>query len=899
MAEPVAPPATAAPPPPPAPAPPPEAKAAPAAAPTQTMFRPDTGEEIAVPASEMAEMYRKGIATFDEGQTVYLQRGGRTEAVSGSRAAELFTGPGGLSVKPSTPGAFAEQTERDEYGGIGGGAAATAAGLARGLTFGASDLGAEALGYNDELAALRRQHGLLSTGAEIGGAVLPALFSGGTSAAASGTSLAARVGRTATTLGRGAEAIGGAAERLAVRGAEALGAAEAGATARVLGGAAREAATGALTGVGQAISESSLRGDDLTVEKLLAGGGMGAMIGGALGGGLAGMGVVLEGVAQKSGMAAKALLNEENRLGKLIAGEARPEIEAVMVDRALKASGATEQAIANLSGAERQRVATRLLDEVPELVESKSLIGASGKRTKIADVAELEAKKAGDGIASTYAKLDEAAAAKGLQPEAGKAVDIARRTALEPLEAAGAKEAKAVRTYLANAEDAIAKAPGSGLKALRKEADFLDGVAAKATSPAEREALGVSAKILRGEAERASYAVAKDLGEAGAGAELRALHARESDFGWLAKASREGGGGPFEALKQIVAAVRGAKTGSSVGAALGAAVGGPAGAAVGSSVLGAGGAFASALFRQMASSRADAAAAVLAKRALTSDLLTAVTKTVDELVDAGVRKAVGQRVSSVVSKGVVASHVVPDVVRPKHGDGKPVRERYEKEQREVSQFVASRGATGKPVTDRVRNVVPDVASAVDAKTLAIAQAIMARTPQGLPAMLPGFGPSAAKGKGAKTAGPGPSKSEMASWLRYKAAAIDPLVALDALAHKKLAPEHVDALADNYPELLKQIRSTLMETVASGGALGMHNDDRVRLGLLLGVPTVPLMVPGTLAAVQQVFAPKEEGAPPGEPQGLTDGMGAPGGGTRGFDVDRAEGLETKTDRLESA
>ncbi len=148
------------------------------------------------------------------------------------------------------------RTTEAQYGGAAGTVAAGLTGFARGGTLGLSDLLLTQTGMAspEMLSGLREANPVVSTGAEIGAAVAPLLLSGGASAGVTaGKGLLQTVGKQALT---------GAIE-------------------------------GAAYGAGNEISEASLGDTELTAERLLAGAGMGALLGGASAGalGLAGAGL--------------------------------------------------------------------------------------------------------------------------------------------------------------------------------------------------------------------------------------------------------------------------------------------------------------------------------------------------------------------------------------------------------------------------------------------------------------------------------------------------------------------------------------------------------------------------------------------------------------------------------
>lgn len=157
------------------------------------------------------------------------------------------------------PKQIAAARER-KYGGVSG--RGIFEGLARGATLGLSDAAMVGLGVDEEDIAGRRELGTGTTLAEIGGAVLPGVLSGGTGTL--GTLARLTPAGMATSLGaRAGVAAGGGL----------VGAATAGAT------------EGAFFGAGQGVSNVSLSEDPVTVEGMLGEIGSNALYGAGIGGG--------------------------------------------------------------------------------------------------------------------------------------------------------------------------------------------------------------------------------------------------------------------------------------------------------------------------------------------------------------------------------------------------------------------------------------------------------------------------------------------------------------------------------------------------------------------------------------------------------------------------------------
>ncbi|MGE5802941.1 MAG: hypothetical protein ACM358_11865 [Gemmatimonadota bacterium] len=197
------------------------------------------------------------------------------------------------------------------YGGVAGGIKAGLAAAARGATLGLSDVAARALGGDNAaiaLEGLREENPGISFAGEVGGALAPALLSGG---AALPAGLAARAGSAVTALGEGGGAL------------RAIGAAAAGG-----------ALEGAIFGAGQGVSELALSQDPLTVEHAASALSSNMLYGGLIGGALGTAGKALElGMTRAKGAI-------DGALARKVISETDPDI-GVMVDRGDK-RGLTE-----------------------------------------------------------------------------------------------------------------------------------------------------------------------------------------------------------------------------------------------------------------------------------------------------------------------------------------------------------------------------------------------------------------------------------------------------------------------------------------------------------------------------------------------------------------------------
>ena len=261
---------------------------------------------------------------------------------------------------PIAQAELAHEERRLRAESVAGVAGTIGAGVARGATLGLSDEVIAGLGGAEAQQALKDYREInpwLSTGSEIGGALIPALFTGGSSGAATGAELAATGAREASMLSRVAAGAGRglmAPARLqqglgtlAEHGVAALLPEGGGLLARgartILPDMARGVAEGALQGVGNTITEHALGNKDLTAEALIANIGHGAVMGGALGSSIGAL-----------------------RFG---AGEARKGLAALL------SRGATEAPLPSLGTAAESALGTRTRTAIGQEAESAAAVG--------------------------------------------------------------------------------------------------------------------------------------------------------------------------------------------------------------------------------------------------------------------------------------------------------------------------------------------------------------------------------------------------------------------------------------------------------------------------------------------------------------------------------------------
>jgi hypothetical protein len=240
-------------------------------------------------------------------------------------------------------GRIATDSKDAYYSAPGAQVVAGGAAVLRGVTLGLSDVGLRAI-YGEEgrrdLEGLREANPTLSTAGELGGALLTAIPSGGTSLAARApAAAAARLGSRVAGLGEGAGAVG-----------------------RIGASAAGAALEGGIYGAGQGISELALSDDPLTVEHAASVLSSHALYGAAVGGVA---GAATKGVEVGLGRARRAI---DDFAAKRQAVADVPEDLAAMDAKQLRAAHA----------AEKESIATARADELEQLkvtraTESKQL----------------------------------------------------------------------------------------------------------------------------------------------------------------------------------------------------------------------------------------------------------------------------------------------------------------------------------------------------------------------------------------------------------------------------------------------------------------------------------------------------------------------------------------------
>tara|TARA_R100001594_G_scaffold28006_1_gene53100 strand:+ start:206 stop:2941 length:2736 start_codon:yes stop_codon:yes gene_type:complete len=244
------------------------------------MYSVSKKEWIDVPEAQVQQAYASGDFVFAKGERVHVALpDGRYGSVLGEDFGEAVRAGATYDLASDRQ----ERVEKAEYEGKNVEALLLAAG--RGLTFGLSDVALEKMGAysNEELENIEEYNSVLSGVGEIGGMLLPAVFTGGTTAVAgAGIKGAAKKAIAQTPAGFAARSAAAAEKGVAklfgvegaVGGSKMLRAAP--------GMAAAGGVEGALFGAGETFSEELLGRTDKTAEQIMGDITTSALLGGGL-----------------------------------------------------------------------------------------------------------------------------------------------------------------------------------------------------------------------------------------------------------------------------------------------------------------------------------------------------------------------------------------------------------------------------------------------------------------------------------------------------------------------------------------------------------------------------------------------------------------------------------------
>ena len=798
----------------------------------------------AVRTQELLNPDKQAAPKFADNQTVYVKRGGKLSAISGADANTLFSGSGAVGTELASQDEFADQQVKKSFEGTGRGLAAAA-------------IGASAIGgiipsivrnFDPATANAWNQHREERPGAymagEVGGLLATALIPGGQAEAGAG--LAARLGlggaRALAAPVRGASALGGFAEGLAARGLAGAGMAETGLATRVLAATAGQAVEGGLYGLGNAVTDAALKGDDLTSEKLLAGIGHGALIGGVAGGGLKAAGglfsragaasseveqAVSRGLSEETSQAlARATPKADSTLGSVIS-----QVESSATKRAL---GVVRQDLELL--AKNKELETRLLtvahEELPAF-SNKSILGYMSK-SEIAEAApklvesygqrigahvkeldalvEKSAVKVGDDVVKTGVDMNkvydriasevEAPALAQLGGERAASIaanlreDLSRVMSLEP----GGATFKRLHSLRGEVDDMIRKHHGKGTIAdelgkdvrrimedeLIKQADVLT------------KTMGDADFVARYTADKLGYRAAKIIEK---GAEKNLVQQQGTRFGGLSE---------------------------QLGLLGGLASAGLSGGLVGFAV------------QRLVKDRGAQAIASIAHAAGSNKRLSAVTGLVEERA--------GHAVERFATEAPAKSALRSVAVKTREA----LSTEYNRTSDAVRRVAKDPAAIANAVAD-IRDTNPAVAESLTRKATTATAFLESKLPQerSRSPLQPQVKPSK------------PSPAEMSKFVRYAKAVDDPLSVFEDASKGAVSREGVEALKAVYPALYRELQGRYGAAVANRKQ-ELSYPQKVQMAVLFGIPADASFMAVNIKTVQKALTPAPAPPPQGPP-----------------------------------
>jgi hypothetical protein len=803
--------------------------------------------------TEAANAIKTGKWTLARDQKLGIKdEGGRIKIATPEEAMAHLANGGQLAGARE-----AEQHARHEkYGDIGGMAAAGGEALVRGATLGGSDraaIGAARLYGGDQAAEATREHLLqgqvenpyLSTSAELVGNVLPGMLTGGAAEGAEAASLASRGIRAAGALPR---ALAGAGELAggAVRGLLPEASSLAG---KVAVSGLSHGLTGAVEGAGYglagALDESSLNGGDheLTAEQLIAAAGHGALAGGLLGG-AAGSGVeaASEGIGKLAGKAADGMGS----------GAVKEFFENLAKNKAFHAVGpdlrASRYAESRIAGGP-EAVGKFVLDELPKAagmtIEHMNLtdFNSAAEKVKAGAFEQLDKHlnafdamdpalrpKAVDVVAHVRSIADELRGKVGHESLAAAADSVVesleRRFGIVKVTEGGlTPEVRAQMEQAANANKTIS------YRDLRNARRDLDDVINKGrTNPLLTSPIQQELKKMRWAIEDTMLdSVEKAGGEQGAAmradynaAKKQAQLARFVEDTTADKIARQENTNVHFGLR-------------SAGMGMAAVASGHGLAAVPMMMA-----------TKYATEHGNQIVAGLANRAAHLSAVQGAADRVTSIIGSAMRGYISRTAEQIG---------VPLAVRGWKGkSARSIEEGYRKQAEAVREASANPSKHVDALGGRIGSLAkhaPTVAGIVAAKSSA-AQAYLA-------SKLPPAAPSPSSLQPFLRGAP-PSDGQMASFLRIAAVVKSPLSLLGELHSGRVTQDQVDVIKELYPKLYGQIQEATMAAIAKRPS-AVPYEKRKTLGILLSIPTDPILEPSVVAEMQKSYSPSDTGEPP--------------------------------------
>lgn len=640
------------------------------------------------------------------------------------------------------------------------------------------------------------------------GFILPAALTGGSSLLEEGAGEAGLLATVAKL----------APSELAYQGARAVGEGIAEKVGGgVLGTAAQWGAQGALEsslyGLGANWSEATIANEPITIEKLTAGAGKNALLGGSIGAGLG----LLGGLAAKGASAIKV-------------GSGTDLAEKLAVDSLHMT--ARERRILEESGIDANRLGNFMLKH-PEIEEVMAKGGTSEQMAEAFETVRRQyGTKIGEGLdhIENVALTSEEGWGKGVvkQPDMGAIIKRVYKEVIEPLEESPfhAGIAKRMNDYVeefglksgyfkrdANGQvvrDVVTgkPIPGAGNISFRKLHEFRQ----KLDDIAYREGKVLSTDAVVKELQQYRKIMEEEFRTQAPGAE-KYLHAAEQ-YRYAAQGADIAAGASLRRNANLT--LPDVLTG-----AMGYAYAGPKGLLLG-------------LAAKAIRERGQQFVAAQMHRAMHMGKLRGtvggVTQTLKDTAKAIVRSAPKGTVAVTLDRSKQATKAI----------------------KQVKDLAASPERVSKLLEHQIdASLTPNIQMAYVAHNVKALQYLAAVAPVGVPLM-----PALAGGPRTK-----PSKLELSKWMKKLDVYVDPVGAIrGAMRKNQLSTEHIEALGNMYPMLYHEMQGEVMMAIAERmhqGTLPGYRQ-RLQLGLLTGAPTDATLDPIFISSQQDIVdAPPEE------------------------------------------
>lgn len=669
-------------------------------------------------------------------------------------------------------------------------------GLARGASFGLSDVLAKSSGKDMQtLQRLKEANPIAAGAGEFAGMAIPSLLTGGAA--------------TAVTKGVAAKV---AAKSLATRIA-----------ARGLAGAGVGAVEGAAFGAGQAISEDALGEADLTAEHLLSRMGYGALFGGAVGGAL--------------GAAAPALGAAKNKISEFASKEGglvsriREGLDSASKTRALKTASPDQRTMDKLVAKYGNQA-----DEIAgDIMRGNNILKKRLAANSIDEVhtnVSAARKEIGSKIGEFRKKISSAA-------QEGDGVDVHNiisemRAGLDK-SASGAQITKRIESHLDGIEQRFAKQPMASIKEIQQEIKGLDGALPKnAHFTQEPSAYVESMKSLRAKLNEAADAASEKVAKRSFSPDDFQLYKQaKKEYGVLSDINKGTFKGVGRDIKNRVMSP------TDYGATIGASV------LTGNPVTGILAGVGHHVVRKYGSN----VGSMLLERAAKLQWLASESSIVNREVGQSVQRYLKRIASPLATATRTTTRYGAATAGEAPRKVANVRQEYKDRVAEVKRITSDPVAMAGRVSDASQSLsdaAPKIAGALQQKAVTAASFLASKLPAEQHGSLLNLGKKDYE----------PSDAEVAKWMRYERAVRDPQSIMKDLDSGKLTVESVEAMKAVYPQMYQNIVMNLTEHLADIRE-SVPYDKRIQLGMLFNVPTDATLEPETFKAIQAAVSASGE------------------------------------------